>query len=60
MKKKVFKIELIGAENSEIITKFPASADDVVAALHFLDDTTELHVSLCYCEFDPQTGAPIV
>lgn len=46
MKKKALKIELIGAENTEILCKSPANIDDVVAACHFLTDTSELRVSI--------------
>ena len=46
MKQKALKVELIGAENTEILSKCPANIEDVVSACHFLDETTELRVSI--------------
>lgn len=44
MKQKAFKIVLEGSENHVLINKCPASPDDVMSALHFLDDTSVLRV----------------
>lgn len=46
MKQKAFKIVLSGSEEHVKIEKCPASPDDVMSALHFLDDTSELRVTI--------------
>lgn len=43
---KAFKVKLNGAENSPCIEKCPATDQDVVAALAFLTEVSELVVTL--------------
>lgn len=57
MKQKVLKIELIGAENTEILTKSPANIEDVVAACHFLTESSELRVSIIEVDISKPNNA---
>ena len=60
MKKKFLKVELVGPEESVIISKCPANGDDVMSALHFLDELSELRCTIVECEIDEKTGQPII
>lgn len=43
---KALKLVVNGAENCPCISKCPASQEDVIAALHFLNETSEMVVTV--------------